>query len=113
MREGKGVRKVTSAGFHSLRHSAVSLLREAGAPLSVTMAIVGHSSLAMHDTYTHAGEAALKSAVAAMPSVIGDAKPVKALPPVDLSTRVRELAQKLTTKNGLQIKDELLKLCEV
>ena len=80
-REGKGVRRVVSAGFHSLRHSAVSLLREAGAPLSVTMAIVGHSSLAIHDTYTHTGEAAMRRAVASLPSMMDEgAKGRKLLP---------------------------------
>lgn len=66
-----GDRTVIKVGFHSLRHTAVSLLRDAGAPLSVTMAIVGHSSLAMHDVYTHTGEAAMRTAVAALPSMMG------------------------------------------
>lgn len=79
-RDGKGVHKVTSVGFHSLRHSAVSLLREAGAPLSVTMAIVGHSSLAMHDTYTHTGETAMRQAMNTLPNILPGAEPVKALP---------------------------------
>ena len=109
-REGKGVRKVTSAGFHSLRHSAVSLLREAGAPLSVTMAIVGHSSLAMHDTYTHAGEAALRQAVASLPTVIGDPKTVKALPArATLSLGdFRSLLESMNAKNWQQVRDEVI-----
>ena len=112
MRDGKGVRKVVSAGFHSLRHSAVSLLREAGAPLSVTMAIVGHSSLAMHDTYTHAGEGALKQAVAALPFILGDAPAVKALPAVRVvnADNVRLLAEQLTQKNVKTIRAQLLAL---
>lgn len=113
-RAGKGVRQVTSAGFHSLRHSAVSLLREAGAPLSVTMAIVGHSSLAMHDTYTHTGEAAMRQAMNALPSVLEEVKHVKALPPVEplamFKDKVRAIADTLTTKNGLKVKEELLAL---
>ncbi len=67
---GQGRRAQVLAGFHSLRHSAVSLLREAGAPLSVTMAIVGHSTMEQHDNYTHAGEIAMQRAVAALPSVM-------------------------------------------
>ncbi len=109
-REGKGVRKVVSAGFHSLRHSAVSLLREAGAPLSVTMAIVGHSSLAMHDTYTHAGENALRQAVSSLPSVLADTKTVKALPAAHAlePAELRALIESLNAKNWRATKEKLL-----
>lgn len=109
-REGKGVRRVVSAGFHSLRHSAVSLLREAGAPLSVTMAIVGHSSLAMHDTYTHAGENALRQAVASLPVVLGEPVPIKALPALQPAKpdEVRALVESLTAKNWRATKEKLL-----
>ncbi len=113
-REGRGVRQVNSYGFHSLRHSAVSILRAAGAPLSVTMAIVGHSSLAMHDTYTHTGQAAMQSAVAALPSVLGDAKQVKELsaPKMIEAQKVRDLAEKLNEQNAMKIKAELMALCD-
>jgi integrase len=33
--------------FHSLRHTAVSLLKEAGIPDAVVMELVGHESAAM------------------------------------------------------------------
>ncbi|MBU0715294.1 MAG: site-specific integrase [Verrucomicrobia bacterium] len=110
-REGHGVRKVTSAGFHSLRHSAVSLLREAGAPLSVTMAIVGHSTLAMHDTYTHVGEKAMKEAVASMPVLIGNA-PALPLPKMIAAAPISALADKLNGKNWQAVKKELLTLAK-
>ena len=42
-----GTRAVVEVGFHSLRHTFVSLCRAAGAPLSVVEAIVGHASPAM------------------------------------------------------------------
>jgi len=110
-RKGIGVHKAVSASFHSLRHSAVSLLREAGAPLSVTMAIVGHSTMAIHDTYSHAGEAALKQAVAALPSVIG--KPTRPALPAATERmieagKVQTLAKKLTAKTWRKVKKELL-----
>ena len=113
-REGKGVRKVTSVGFHSLRHSAVTLLRQAGAPLSVTMAIVGHSSLAMHDTYSHAGESNLRQAIALLPSVIGDSSasiilPAPTPPPVDAGL-IRTTLKTMTDKNWKAKRDELLSL---
>ena len=107
---------MASASFHSLRHSAVSLLREAGAPLSVTMAIVGHSTLAIHDTYSHAGEAALKQAVAALPSVMGEPIP-KTLPALPAATeqmikadKVQALAERLNSKTWRIVRDELLTL---
>ncbi|MCX7009230.1 MAG: site-specific integrase, partial [Kiritimatiellaeota bacterium] len=111
-RKGNGVRKAVDVGFHSLRHSAVTLLREAGVPLSVTMGIVGHTSTATHDLYTQHGEAALKSAVAMLPSVFSADAP--ALPPAPVkmidAEAVRVLAEKLTPENAGEIRAELLKL---
>ena len=50
-----GKRAVIEVGFHSLRHTFVSLCRESNAPLSVVESIVGHSSPAMTRHYTHVG----------------------------------------------------------
>ena len=69
-----GKRAVVEVGFHSLRHSFVSLCRESNAPLAVVQSIVGHSSPAMTRHYTHVGELAAGRAVALLPSVIGDGK---------------------------------------
>jgi integrase len=66
-----GKRAVVEVGFHSLRHSFVSLCRQANAPLSVVEAIVGHSSPAMTRHYTHVGELAAAVAVGALPRVMG------------------------------------------
>lgn len=117
--KGRGVRQSTVVSFHSLRHSAVTLLREAGAPLSVTMAIVGHFTLAMHDTYSHAGESALKKSVAAMPSVMGElpkalpATQTVGLPPpaADIRVQVNTLADRLNGRNWKTVKAELLQAC--
>lgn len=46
-------------GFHSLRHTFVSLSAEAGAPQHVIQRIVGHSSPLMTMHYTHLGNADL------------------------------------------------------
>jgi integrase len=70
-----GKRAVVEVGFHSLRHSFVSLCRGANAPLSVVEAIVGHSNPSMTRHYTHTGEAAALAAVSALPSVMGDSAP--------------------------------------
>lgn len=65
----KGERARVDVGFHSLRHTFVSLSANAGAPLAVVQAIVGHSNPAMTRHYFHESEAALQSAVAALPSI--------------------------------------------
>ncbi|MGD1085371.1 MAG: tyrosine-type recombinase/integrase, partial [Verrucomicrobiota bacterium] len=44
---GPGERAVVEVGFHSLRHTFVSLCRESNAPLAVVESIVGHSNPAM------------------------------------------------------------------
>ena len=65
----KGERARVDVGFHSLRHTFVSLSANAGAPLAVVQAIVGHSNPAMTRHYYHESETALQSAVAALPSI--------------------------------------------
>ena len=65
----EGGRARVDVGFHSLRHTFVSLSANAGAPLAVVQAIVGHSNPAMTRHYFHESEAALQSAVTALPSI--------------------------------------------
>jgi hypothetical protein len=109
-----GKRAVVEVGFHSLRHTFVSLCREANAPLSVVEAIVGHANPAMTRHYTHTSEAAAGAAVAALPDVTGQASAKLALPAGDTETvpkaKVRELAEKLTQENASEIKRALLGL---
>ncbi len=64
-------RKRPEAGFHSLRHTFVSLCAAGGDPQSVVQALVGHGSPAMTAHYTHVGVDAAKSAVLALPDVTG------------------------------------------
>jgi integrase len=77
--EHTGKRAVVEVGFHSLRHSFVSLCRASGAPLAVVESLVGHSSPAMTRHYTHTGEAAARVSVEALPYILGDAKELPAL----------------------------------
>ena len=70
----KGVgRKGRRAGFdlsyHSLRHTAVSLLKDAGVPDAIVMALVGHESTAMSHRYTHVGKEALAKAGKTLPEI--------------------------------------------
>lgn len=66
----EGRRKRTpEATFHSLRHTFVSFAANAGVPLHIVQSIVGHESTAMTRHYYHENLAALKSAVAAIPTL--------------------------------------------
>jgi integrase len=110
---GTGKRAVVEVGFHSLRHTFVSLCREANAPLAVVEAIVGHASPAMTRHYTHIGEAAATSAVAALPDITGKAKPAPSSGCIITvpAARLRDLADQLTSENAPETKGALLALC--
>ena len=58
-------------GFHSLRHSFVSLSANAGANLAAVQAVIGHTSPAMTRHYLHADQENVKQAVALLPNVTG------------------------------------------
>jgi integrase len=63
-------RGVTRVGFHSLRHTFVSLMGNAGAPLALVQSIVGHSSPMMTAHYFHARTDALADAVSTLPQPV-------------------------------------------
>ena len=108
-----GKRAVIEVGFHSLRHSFVSMCREANAPLSVVESIVGHSSPAMTQHYTHTGIEAAQSAIALLPSVTGDMAPE---PPKrgrgEILRDVQTIVRSMTAANWKTKRDELLALRE-
>lgn len=56
-------------GFHSLRHTFVSLSAEAGAPQHVIQRIVGHGSPLMTMHYTHLGNADLLRSADSLPDL--------------------------------------------
>ena len=64
-----GKRVGSDLSFHSLRHTAVSLLKDAGVPDAVVMALVGHESSAMSMRYTHVGIDALTKAAETLPEL--------------------------------------------
>ena len=80
-RFGSSKRDRVDVGFHSLRHTFVSLSANAGVPLAVVQSIVGHSSPVMTRHYYHASDDALKGAVAAIPDVIEATDNPAQLPP--------------------------------
>jgi hypothetical protein len=108
-------RAVVEVGYHSLRHSFVSMCREAGAALSVVESIVGHSSPAMTRHYTHTSELAATAAVAALPGVMGDAGEQVTPAPTPatdgqleaLRVKLGDLAARLNADTWATIKEEL------
>jgi integrase len=53
--------------FHSVRHTAVSMMKDAGIPEAVVMELVGHDSKQMSAHYTHVGREAMQKAAASLP----------------------------------------------
>lgn len=67
---GKGrdaARAKSEISFHSLRHTATSLLKKAGVSDAVAMDIIGHDTMAMSANYTHTDEASRRAAIDALP----------------------------------------------
>ena len=65
----KGDRVRSDCGFHSLRHTFVSLCAAGGVPQSVVQSLVGHGSPAMTQHYTHIALETAQKAVATLPDV--------------------------------------------
>jgi integrase len=63
-------RAIVRVGFHSLRHSFVSLAAKSGAPQHVIQQLVGHGSPAMTEHYTHLDDQQKQSAVANLPALV-------------------------------------------
>jgi integrase len=53
--------------FHSLRHTMVSLLKDAGVAQAVVQELAGHASVAISARYTHVGRQALENALTSLP----------------------------------------------
>lgn len=62
-------RRQNELSFHSLRHSAVSMLHEAGIPMAVVLEFIGHSTATMSAKYTHTGIESLRKAASALPKI--------------------------------------------
>ncbi len=68
--ETRGAGRVTyERGFHSLRHTFTSWLRNAGVSEEDRMSLTGHSTRESHQIYSHADESALREAIAKLPSL--------------------------------------------
>ncbi len=101
--KGTGKRAVVEVGFHSLRHTYVSLHAEAGTPQAMIQANVGHSNPSMTAHYTHVNEAAARQ-VACVLTLNAAEETVQKVP-----DWIKEKLQGMTAKNWKQIKTDLLK----
>jgi hypothetical protein len=104
-----GKRAVIEVGFHSLRHTFVSLCRESNAPLAVVESIVGHSNPSMTRHYTHVGELAAGRAVAALPSITGEAVPEQPRrQQSDILREIETITKAMSAKNWREKRNALL-----
>ena len=68
---GRSGRRATSEiSFHALRHTATSLMKNAGISSAIVQDIIGHESAAISASYTHIDDAAKRAALSAMPDVL-------------------------------------------
>ncbi len=67
-------RERNEISFHSLRHTATSLLKAAGVSESVARDIIGHESAEISRNYTHVEEAAKRKALAKLPDLTAKSK---------------------------------------
>ncbi|MEP6937521.1 MAG: tyrosine-type recombinase/integrase [Chthoniobacterales bacterium] len=71
---GKGrshSRETSELSFHSLRHSAVTMLKQAGVSDVLAREIVGHESAAVSRQYTHLTTADMRAAMEKLPDLTG------------------------------------------
>lgn len=64
-------REMRDLVFHSLRHTATSMMKNAGISEAVVMDIIGHDSPAVSAMYTHIDSAAKRAALDSMPDLVG------------------------------------------
>jgi integrase len=64
-----GRRRFNEISFHALRHTATSLMKNAGISPAIVQDIVGHDSPALSAHYTHIEESAKRQAIQSMPDV--------------------------------------------
>lgn len=69
--EGNAGRQTSSLSFHSLRHSFVSALANAGVSAELRQKLSGHADDRSHAKYTHHEVANLREAVARLPKLAG------------------------------------------
>jgi integrase len=66
----KGRRDVADLSFHCLRHTATSLMKNAGVSPAIVQEFVGHDSKVVSQNYTHIETEALRKAADSMPDLL-------------------------------------------
>ena len=102
---GTGKRAVVEVGFHSLRHSYVSLHAERGTPQAVVQAVVGHSNPQMTQSYFQISEDTARE-IAGVIDIDGDTGTETSQE--QIPGWVRDKLNGMTARNGKGIKTELL-----
>jgi integrase len=68
--KGRNARRAfNELSFHALRHTATSMMKNAGISPAIVQDIIGHDSPAISAQYTHIAESAKRQAIDAMPDV--------------------------------------------
>jgi integrase len=119
----KTTRKAVEVGFHSLRHTFVSMAANAGVPLHIVQSIVGHTNTAMTGHYFHVSDDALRGAVGVLPDVYAktalppaqdvqdiEAEVVPTPSPSDAPQRILEALEGMDAKNWKQVRDEVVRM---
>lgn len=73
-------RKLSEISFHSLRHTATTLLKNEGVSDAVARDIVGHDSVAVSRSYTHIDQETKRAALAKLPDLLAEV-PAPSRPP--------------------------------
>jgi integrase len=69
VKSSKGARATSPLSFHSLRHTATSAMANMGVPPEIRMKLTGHSTLKVHEGYTHLETETIRQAVIKMPKI--------------------------------------------
>lgn len=72
-----GKRAVVIAGFHSLRHSFVSLHAQAGTPQAILQKLAGHGNPIMTEHYTHLTDETALAVAANLPALAAEPEPTE------------------------------------
>ena len=101
---------VVDVGFHSLRHTWVSLHAARGTPQAVIQDSVGHANPAMTRHYTHVSEATARDVARALPAFTAKGVTLMALPApqADIREQVRAALGRMNVKNWKTVRAEML-----
>lgn len=104
--ETTGKAAVVDVGFHSLRHTWVSMHAARGTPQAIVQASVGHANPSMTAHYTHVSEATARDVALALPAFSVGTTPANRDP---LPKWAVALAKTLTPENASEVKAALLR----